>query len=55
MFRYYPKDQVIASPVDSNSIMMYPIPKAWTLDGFSAGLTAELSATDKSLVADAYN
>lgn len=55
MFRHYPADQVIASPVDPLSIMMYPIPKAWTLDGFSSDLNAELSETDKLVVSTAYN
>ncbi|MER2266114.1 zinc metalloprotease [Methylobacterium oxalidis] len=54
MFRYYPPTAVIASPVDAHSIMMYPIPKAWTLDGFSAGFNSELSDADKTLVASAY-
>lgn len=54
MFRYYPPDVVIASPVDAKSIMMYPIPKAWTLDEFSAGLNSELSANDKTLVGNVY-
>lgn len=54
MFRYYPEDTVIASQVDSPSIMMYPIPKAWTLDGFSAGMNSALSVADKQLVGQAY-
>ncbi|MER8969204.1 M12 family metallopeptidase [Mesorhizobium sp. M0808] len=54
MFHHYPDDTVIASPVDSLSIMMYPIPKAWTLDGFSAGMNSELSKTDRQLVSQAY-
>jgi hypothetical protein len=40
MFKAYEKKDVIATQVDPTSIMMYPIPKAWTLDGFSAGFTA---------------
>lgn len=54
MFRYYPPDNVTASPVDGKSIMMYPIPKSWTLDGFSAGLNSELSHDDKVLVGNVY-
>lgn len=54
MFRYYPPNAVIASTVDAMSIMMYPIPKAWTIDGFSAGLNSELSANDKTLVGNVY-
>jgi serralysin len=54
IFKKYPKDSVNATDVDRLSIMMYPIPKAWTKDGFSAGLNAELSATDKTFIADNY-
>ena len=51
---HYPKTQVTASPVDKLSIMMYPIPKAWTLDGFSAGLNGELSQEDVKFIKDNY-
>jgi hypothetical protein len=54
MFRYYPLTEVIPTDVDATSIMMYPIPKAWTTDGFSAGFNGELSPSDKSLVASVY-
>jgi serralysin len=54
MFKFYPMDAVIATPVDPISIMMYPIPKAWTTDGFSAGLNSEISDIDKSLVSSVY-
>jgi serralysin len=52
MFKKY--TDVTATNVDSKSIMMYPIPKAWTLDGFSAGFNGELSDKDKSLVRQVY-
>ena len=54
MFRYYPPRDVVATSVDPLSIMMYPIPKSWTVDGFSAGLNGELSPNDKTLVRSAY-
>lgn len=54
MFRFYPTTSVIATDVDADSIMMYPIPKSWTLDGFSAGLNSELTDTDKSLIESVY-
>jgi len=54
MFRYYPKEAVTATAVDRNSIMMYPIPASWTLDGFSAGLNSELSPDDKALIGSVY-
>jgi serralysin len=54
MFRFYPPGDVMATDVDPLSIMMYPIPKAWTLDGFSAGMNSELSSDDKELIRNAY-
>jgi serralysin len=54
MFKFYPLTDVIPTDVDSQSIMMYPIPKAWTTDGFSAGLNGALTSTDKQLVASVY-
>jgi hypothetical protein len=54
MFRFYPKTDVVATDVDPLSIMMYPIPRAWTLDGRSAGLNSSLSALDKTLVRNVY-
>lgn len=54
MFKFYAPDTVVASNLDPLSIMMYPIPKAWTLDGRSAGLNSELSSTDKTLVRGVY-
>ncbi len=43
---HYSANQVTASPVDRLSIMMNPIPRAWTLDGFSAGMNNDLSQDD---------
>ncbi len=54
MFRFYAPGEVLATKVDADSIMMYPIPKAWTLDGFSADLNSELSENDKVLIRTAY-
>jgi serralysin len=51
---HYDPDVVTASNVDSKSIMMYPIPASWTLDGFSAGLNADLSDTDVDFIRKAY-
>jgi len=33
---------------------MYPIPAAWTTDGFSVGLNEDLSATDRDFIREAY-
>jgi Astacin (Peptidase family M12A). len=54
IFDHYPTSKVMATRVDKSSIMMYPIPAAWTLDGFSTGLNGSLSATDKKLAKMAY-
>jgi hypothetical protein len=54
MFRFYPQTDVVVTDVDSASIMMYLIPRAWTLDGFSAGLNGELSVNDKALIRSVY-
>jgi hypothetical protein len=54
MFKAYPKDQVTGTEVDSTSIMMYPIPKSWTLNDFSAGFNKDLSDTDRQFIATVY-
>ncbi|NAZ86526.1 zinc metalloprotease [Kineococcus indalonis] len=54
IFAAYDPEQVIATPVDADSIMMYPIPASWTTDGFSADLNPELSETDTGFIRDAY-
>jgi serralysin len=52
---HYPADGVTATAVDSDSIMMYPIPASWTLDGFSADLNHDLSPTDVQFIHSAYS
>lgn len=54
MFAKYEPGSLAATNVDPTSIMMYPIPKAWTLDGTSAGLNGELSEKDKQFIATNY-
>ena len=54
MFKPYKLKEVVATPVDAKSIMMYPIPKSWTTDGFSAGLNSQLSPYDEALIANQY-
>lgn len=51
---HYAPEAVTATDVDGLSIMMYPIPAAWTNDGFSAGLNTDLSDKDKELIAEVY-
>jgi serralysin len=54
MFEVYPPDQVAGTQLDSTSIMMYQIPKAWTLDGTSSEFNGDLSATDKVFIKNQY-
>jgi serralysin len=54
IFRRYDPSQTSSTPVDPDSIMMYPIPGSWTLDGFSAGFNSGLSGTDKDFIRRAY-
>lgn len=51
---HYAADAVTATDVDGDSIMMYPIPAAWTNDGFSADLNSDLSEHDKQLISEVY-
>jgi len=39
---------------DPSSIMLYPIPAKWTVDGFSVGLNNDLSDTDRSFIREQY-
>jgi serralysin len=54
MFKKYDPAEGSGTAVDPQSIMMYPIPAAWTTDGFSVGLNGELSETDKEFIRGAY-
>lgn len=51
---HYAPEAVTATPVDPDSIMMYPIPAAWTNDGFSAELNSDLSEQDRQLISTVY-
>lgn len=50
----YPLPNVITTALDKVSIMMYPIPSTWTLDGFSTTGSLVLSAVDKSFIGQRY-
>ncbi len=54
MFEPYAAAETNFTKTDQDSIMMYPIPDSWTLDGFSVGLNSELSKTDKSFIHTQY-
>lgn len=55
VLNHYEPGEVDATDVDPNSIMMYPIPAAWTNDGFSADLNGDLSETDVKFIRDEYH
>lgn len=50
----YSKDQTNGTEVDPLSIMMYPFPATWTLDGFSSKENTELSPTDRRFMGTVY-
>ena len=54
MFEPYEKVETNFTKLDAHSIMMYPIPQSWTIDGFSVGLNSQLSATDKKFIHKQY-
>lgn len=54
MFKKYEVGAIIGTPPDPTSIMMYPIPRAWTKDGTQAGLNGELSQKDRDFIKTAY-
>lgn len=54
IFETYAQDLTSFSELDPRSIMMYPIPKEFTLDGFEVGLKTALSDTDKAFIKTMY-
>ncbi len=50
MFAKYAQDQINGTTLDKKSIMLYAIPKTWTLDGFQSEPTEVLSATDQTFI-----
>lgn len=54
VFETYAEDLTCHTSVDRDSIMMYPIPSAFTTNGYSVGLNTELSQQDKSFIAEMY-
>jgi len=55
MFATYDRDQVNATTVDKKSIMLYTIPKAWTLNDFSSTPNNVLSEQDKKFAGNPRN
>lgn len=54
MFKAFDVRETNYTSLDPASIMMYPIPQKWTIDGFSAGLNSQLSAIDRSFIQGEY-
>lgn len=54
MFEAYPRNEVNGTTLDTGSIMMYPIPSSWTLDGTTAGMNSDLSSKDRSFIRQQY-
>jgi hypothetical protein len=55
MFGQYDKDQINGTKLDEQSIMLYEIPRSWTLDGFSSKANEVLSEMDKDFAHDPRN
>lgn len=54
MFKVYSKTETNFTQFDKDSIMLYPIPPEWTLNGFSVGLNSKLSSTDINFIRQLY-
>jgi len=54
MFEPYDQRETNFTALDPQSIMMYPIPRSWTTDGFSVGLNSQLSTQDKAFIRQQY-
>jgi hypothetical protein len=54
IFDRYDPEFVDTTEVDARSIMIYPIPASWTLDGFSTEFNSELSPADKLFIKQCY-
>ena len=54
MFEPFSAGDTNFTRMDPHSIMMYPFPAKWTLDGFSTGINQQLSAADKQFIHAQY-
>jgi serralysin len=54
IFSVYNQPDVVFDTFDKESIMMYPIPVAWTTNGFTTGWNKQLSSDDKVFIAAQY-
>jgi hypothetical protein len=55
LFEKYDQDLTAFSELDPMSIMMYPIDKRFTLDGFEIRLNTDLSDVDKRFIRELYS
>lgn len=51
---HYAPDELVKTPIDPKSIMMYPIPRKWTAGDFETGFNTDFSETDRELIRRAY-
>ncbi|MCP3143123.1 zinc metalloprotease [Pyxidicoccus xibeiensis] len=54
LFEPYSRRETNYTKTDMASIMMYPVKKSWTLNGFSVGLNRDLSPTDEKFIHQQY-
>lgn len=54
IFDVYDRPDAEFTPVDRDSIMMYPIPPGWTTNGYVVGWNTRLSADDKKFIGRQY-
>lgn len=54
LFQPYGDDLTVHTDLDPASIMMYPVPKEFTLDGFHVGMNTSLSPTDIAYISEQY-
>ena len=55
MFQPHSEQETNFTKLDPDSIMMYPIPATWTIDGFSIGLNSGLSEQDRAFIREQYS
>ena len=55
IFRKWDRDQTQYSEFDEESIMLYPIPKELTLNGYEVGWNRDLSDVDKRFISKVYH
>ncbi|MCE7029390.1 GDSL-type esterase/lipase family protein [Jiella avicenniae] len=54
VLKHYDPSVISGSDLDPHSIMMYPIPDAWTVGDFSTGFNDDLSDIDREVIRQAY-